>query len=105
MNRTQESKCRQIAEKYGMRNQEQQAVSELTELQYVLTRRPNQRGAAWAEKHKATWTESLLDEIADVFIMLEQLRTLHGISKDAVNDEINYKLNRQLDRIENEKEK
>lgn len=100
MNRTQKAKCREIAEKYGMRSQEQQAVSELTELMYCLTRRVNQRGEVWKEKHGESWCESLLDEMADVFIMLEQLRTLHGISENAVNEEIDYKLNRQLGRIE-----
>lgn len=99
MNRTQKSKCRQIAEKYGLRCQEQQTVSELTELQYVLTRRPNQRGEAWEEEHHKTWSESLIDEIADVYVMLCQIEHLHGIEKDAINDQIDYKLNRQLDRI------
>ena len=99
MNRTQKSKCRQIAEKYGLRSQEQQAVSELTELQYVLTRRPNQRGETWEEEHDKSWTESLIDEIADVYVMLEQLQALHNISADDVNAVIDYKLERQLGRI------
>lgn len=99
MNRTQASQCRRIAERYGLRNQEQQAVSELSELLHVLTRRPNQRGESWTENHKETWSESLLDEMADTCIMIEQLRTLHNVSKEALNEKINFKLNRQLDRI------
>lgn len=104
MKQAQQAKCRKIAEKYGMRNQEQQSVSELTELMYVLTRRPDQRGEAFKEEHGKSWREGLLDEIADVYIMLEQLLTLHGINKIEVDEEIEYKLNRQLDRIKIEKE-
>ena len=100
MTRTQSTKCRKIAEKYGMKHQEGQAVSELIELAEVLTRRPTQRGAVWAAKEGKTWTESLLDEMADVLVMVEQLRQLHGISNEALDNEINYKLNRQLGRIE-----
>lgn len=92
MNRTQKAKCREIAEKYGMRSQEQQSVSELAELLEVLTRRQNQRGNDWRNK--------LIDEIADVRIMLEQLQTLHAIDSETISEQIDYKLNRQLGRIE-----
>lgn len=91
MNRSQAKKCTQIAEVYGSRAQEQQAVSKLTELQYVLTRRPSQRECGWHDQ--------LIDEIADVLIMIEQLKALHRIADEAVSGMIDYKLQRQLDRI------
>lgn len=94
MNRTQKSKCRQIAEKYGIQNQEKQTVSELSELLYVLTRRPNQR--------KQDWRESLIDEISDVKIMLQQLQTMYDIDPETISEQIDFKLNRQLGRIEKE---
>jgi hypothetical protein len=93
--KSQKAKCRKIAETYGLRNQETQAVSELTELQYVLTRRPNQR--------TTNWKEQLVDEIADVRIMCRQLQTLYDIDDDTINEKIDYKLNRQLGRIKEEK--
>lgn len=95
MTKSQKSKCKKIAETYGLRNQETQAVSELTELQYVLTRRPNQR--------TTNWKDQLIDEIADVRIMCRQLQTLYDIDDDTISEKIDYKLNRQLGRIKEEK--
>lgn len=94
MTRGQKSKCRRIAEHYGRKNQERQAVSELCELQYVLTRRLEQR--------QADWQNDLLDEMADCLVMIEQLRALYGISDDELNDRVNFKLNRQIERITQE---
>lgn len=91
MNRTQKSKCRQIAEKYGIQNQERQTVSELAELLEVLTRRPSQRGQDWREK--------LIDEISDVKIMLQQLQLMYNIDAETIDEQIDFKLDRQLDRI------
>lgn len=91
MTRGQKSKCRKIAEHYGRKNQERQAVSELCELQYVLTRRQEQR--------QADWQNDLLDEMADCLVMIEQLRALYGIEDDELNDRVNFKLNRQIERI------
>ena len=93
MTRGQKSKCRRIAEHYGRKNQEAQAISEITELQYVLTRRPDQR--------KIDWKNDLIDEMADNLIMIEQLRALYVIEEDELTDRVNFKLNRQLERIEN----
>lgn len=91
MTRGQKSKCRRIAEHYGRKNQERQAVSELCELQYVLTRRIEQRQAAWKN--------DLLDEMADCLVMLEQLRALYGIEDEELTERVNFKLNRQIERI------
>lgn len=91
MTRGQKSKCRRIAEHYGRKNQERQAVSELCELQYVLTRRLEQR--------QADWKNDLLDEMADCLVMLEQLRALYGIEDEELTERVNFKLNRQIERI------
>ena len=91
MTRGQKSKCEYIAEAYGVTNQEKQTVSELSELLYVLTRRPDQR--------EMDWKNDLLGEIADVEIMCQQLLHLYAITEDELYDRLNFKLNRQLDRI------
>ena len=91
MTRGQKSKCEYIAEAYGATNQEKQTVSELSELLYVLTRRPDQR--------QMDWKNELLNEIADVEIMCQQLLYLYAITEDELYDRLNFKLNRQLDRI------
>lgn len=104
MKTSQIARCRRIADRYGLTNQERQTVSELSELLHVITRRPAQRGDKLEEEHSKTWRESLLDEIADTYIMLEQMLMLHNISKIEVDEEIDYKLERQLERIKIEKE-
>lgn len=86
-------KCQKIAEHYGPNTQEFQAVSELMELGQVLTRRPGQR--------KEDWKEKLLDEMADVTIMIRQLRLLYDISDVDFEAKLVEKLDRQLNRIKN----
>ena len=93
MTRMQQIKCEKIAEHYGLDSQESQSISELSELLHVLTRRNSQRGI--------DWKNDLIDEMADVNVMIQQLCTLHGISHDELNERINFKLNRQLERIKN----
>lgn len=92
MNHSQKIRCERIAEYYGKKTQERQTVSELSELMYVLTRRLDQRQPDWAN--------DLVDEIADVTIMLQQMMYLYDISSDEINERINYKLQRQLGRME-----
>ena len=48
--------------------------------------------------------DALIDEIADVQIMLNQLRTV-GDFDQLVSERIEFKLNRQLERIEKERAK
>ena len=91
MTRGQKSKCRRIAEHYGRKNQERQAISELCELQYVLTRRLEQR--------HADWQNDLIDEMADCLVMIEQLRALYNIEDEELTERVNFKLNRQIERI------
>ncbi|MBO7448955.1 MAG: hypothetical protein J6U54_01185 [Clostridiales bacterium] len=93
MKKDQVKKCDKISKYYGRANQEMQSVSELFELGEVITRRPDQRGSDWKDK--------LLDEIADVRIMLQQLCLLYDISKEDVEDKIDEKLNRQIERMKN----
>ena len=91
MTRGQGSKCRQIATHYGRQTQEAQTISELSELLHVLTRRQSQRGI--------DWNNNLVDEIADVEIMIQQLMDIHDISADEINERVNFKLNRQIERM------
>lgn len=91
MKKDQIKKCSTIANNYGAENQESQSVSELMELGHVLTRRMDQRGP--------DWTDKLLDEMADVTIMIKQLQLLYGITDADLSERIDYKLNRQIERI------
>lgn len=98
MNENQKSKCKLIAEHYGKAKQKMQAVQELSELILAITRRADQKA------DRQAYIESLIDEIADSKIMIEQLKSLYQISDFDIRQRIDFKLNRQLDRISNEQE-
>lgn len=87
-----QKECREILAHYGNKKQEVQAVQELSELILLLVARPDQRG----DNYRA----HLIEEIADSFIMIEQIKAMHGITDCEVECEIRHKIERQLHRIE-----
>ena len=98
MNENQKSKCKLIAEHYGKAKQRMQAVQELSELILVISRRADQK------EDRQAYIESLIDEIADSKIMIEQIRALYSIPDFDIRQRIDFKLKRQLERIANEQE-
>lgn len=83
--------CLRIMVHYGAENQEMMMIEECAEL--ITALRHNARGRATADE--------VIDELADVIIMAQQLSFIYGQSKIA--NRINDKLQRQLDRIGSEK--
>ena len=96
MNENQKAKCTAIAEHYGKRKQKMQAMQEMAELILLLTQRQDQK------KDRGKYISDLIDEMADNLIMIEQLRQLYMISEFEIRQRIDFKLNRQLERIGNE---
>jgi len=84
--------CQTIANYYGHESQTMIAIEEMSELIKELCKK--QRGY---DRHK-----NITEEIADVSIMIEQLISLYDC-KSEVSKMIDYKLERQLRRIENER--
>ena len=82
-----------IADHYGTENQMRQLAEECSEL-------------AVEASHSARMgtTVKIIEEMADVMIMIEQVIYLAKIDKCDIEDCINYKINRQLKRIEEEEE-
>ena len=54
-----------------------------------------------AEKHLK---KHIAEEIADVQVMLDQFQHYYGITDEEIWETMKYKINRQLERIEKEKE-
>lgn len=79
---------RHILDHYGAENQVRQTLEELDELATTL---------ASYSANDAT-SEEVIDELADVMVMCEQMCELFG--RQAVNERIHYKLSRQLRRME-----
>lgn len=90
-------KAHEIAQHYGKRQQKMQAVQELSELILVLSRREDQKQSA------ADYIDDLIGEMADCFVMIEQIRQLYEINPNDIDRRITAKLNRQLERMKGEK--
>ena len=75
---------------YGSQNQILKCCEELSELNAAILH--------YVNKGKNN-TDEVLDEMADVYIMLEQMRHVFPFGENVLNERIDYKLNRQLDRI------
>ena len=75
---------KKIFSKYGEEEQALKSIEELAELQRAIVRKD---------------LKKMEEEIADVFIMLNQLLLFQGINKEAVLDLVDYKLKRQIERI------
>lgn len=97
MNGYNENLCAYIADHYGMDAQRKQTNQELGELLQELNWHDDQIGE--------DYFDHLLEELADVQIMIEQVRVLHGITREMLDDKMTEKLERQMQRIKTEQEK
>ena len=86
-------KLQMIADHYGIKKQLRQLAEECSEL-------------AVEASHSARkgLTVGIIEEIADVQIMIEQIIYLAKIDLCDIEDCINYKLERQMKRIKEEKD-
>ena len=91
-----------IAKHYGFRNQQVKLIEELEEL-LVEARRDSETRDEGMEP--TTWGKgidtSYIEEIADVWIMLNQIILLTDTKRE-VKKMVEYKLSRQLQRMERE---
>lgn len=83
----------EIAEHYGAKAQSMQTCEECAELIQAVSKLT--RG----ETTSAVRIMSLIEEIADVRIMVSQLMYLYGIPESEITSQIEEKLKRQLERI------
>lgn len=87
-----EEKLKTIADHYGLENQLRQLAEECSELAVEANHSARKGGI----------TVRLIEEIADVEIMLDQIRYLAGIQESDVLEIRFYKLERQLKRMRQE---
>lgn len=88
-------KIRMIAEYYSKDSQSKKLLEEMVELAVEINFGLFENGGNLPDN---TWSE-----VADVIIMCAQIAMQHG-TEDKVREWIKYKVDRQLRRIENEKE-
>ena len=94
-----EIRIRMLAAHYSKKNQWNKAKEELDECLEELYGAGNPFGY----EDIVYMTDNTWSEIADVIIMLAQLAIQHG-KEDVVRQQIEYKLERQLKRIEEERD-
>lgn len=89
-----------IADTYGYDAQSRQLIEEMAELTVALNKL-HRLGKNWTNQD-SVWCErmkNITEEIADVTIMLKQIKYLLQISDTDINEIIEQKLNMQLERI------
>ena len=94
-----EIRIRMLAVHYSKKNQWNKAKEELDECLEELY----DAGNPFGYEDIVYMTDNTWSEIADVIIMLAQLAMQHG-KEDVVRQQIEYKLERQLKRIEEERD-
>ena len=98
---------RTIATFYGYDAQSRQLIEEMAELMVAINKAYRLQkipvipffDEVAMERKKAF--ANIIEEIADVTIMIEQIKYLLSISDTDINEIIDQKLNRQLERINN----
>lgn len=83
-----------IADHYGLMQQIDICIEELAELIKELVKFKRN-----SELSYDSCVETIVEEYADVQIMLEQIKYLFNITDDIIDTEITNKVNRQLHRI------
>jgi NTP pyrophosphatase (non-canonical NTP hydrolase) len=98
----QKAKCHKIADHYGDEHQMLKTVEEMAELSQVIIKAVNDPPND--KFHAETMKDEMLNELADVIIMTEQLVKYVSDNDCAtiLDGIINMKLNRQLKRMESE---
>ena len=88
-----------IIEHYGVRNQLGIAMEECAELIQAISKMNRTDGDA-EEYMKSKF--HLEEEIADVIVCINQLKTIYNISDSRISELANYKINRQRERVRND---
>ena len=80
---------KEIVEHYGNERQKLKAIEELTELVEIIAKDLNRKEIKNQREH-------ILEEIAEVMIMVEQLKLVYGFSDDEVSEMVKHKLRRTM---------
>lgn len=87
-----------IVETYGKEPQVDMAIEECAELQKALLKYRRKERAGATNEEITKLKADIVDELADVSIMVEQMKIVYGCHGE-VEDKTEYKINRQMQRI------
>ena len=92
-------KIKRIANHYGLAKQQRQLAEECAELIQATSKYMRFQEESYALTVDWTYLQNVIEEIADVEIMLEQMKVLLNLSDETVEGVKNIKVNRELARI------
>lgn len=92
LNKEQIEQCRRIVKCNGVTLQKFVAIEELAELQQAISK--------YQREQVIFNIDNITEEIADVYIILEELKHLFPMYEDEIEKQIDYKIKRELKRIE-----
>ena len=95
-------KIKKIANHYGLTKQSRQLAEECAELIQATSKYMRFQETSYASTVDWKYIESVCEEIADVEVMLEQMKYLLHINPTAIEAIKSKKIDRQLERIKNE---
>ena len=87
---SQKEKLQKIIDNYGHRSQKEMLFEEMAELQKEVCKELRGKGNK----------DHIAEELADVYLMLQQLQLMYGITDEKIELEVQKKIERTLDRIE-----
>ena len=99
------NKLLQIISFYGLSNQLKYIHSEYFELDEAIL---DYNNAGWdfsdedCKDIENSYKEHIAEELADVEMMLDQFKAYYGIEQEKINKIKNFKIERQLERIDKE---
>lgn len=98
-----EKNIKRIADHYGLKKQQRQLSEECAELIQATSKYMRYLENSCALSNAWEYITNIVGEVADVEIMLEQIKYLLNIDKEAVEKIKQSKLERQLARIKKER--
>lgn len=95
-------KVKRIADHYGLVKQTRQLSEECAELIQATSKYMRYQETSYASTVDWKYLQNVCEEIADVEVMLEQIKYLLHINPNAIDEIKKKKIHRQLERIEKE---
>lgn len=97
-----QDKIKRIANHYGLAKQQRQLAEECGELIQATSKYMRFQEESYASTVDWTYLQNVIEEIADVEVMLDEIKYLLHINSDAIKAIKEKKVNRQIERIEKE---
>lgn len=91
-----------IINHYGVNNQQRKFQEEVFELNEAIISAEYSRCVGITREVASIGIEHIAEEMADVCVILRQFMEYYDISQDEISKIMEYKINRQIERIENE---